>query len=254
MNDGGVVREARIEDLDEVVELMHARRLEYERYSPVFWRVSATDRQVHRPFLELMINSPDFVSLVAGDVDGCLFALRRGESWLVDDFAMTNPDRWSDLGAGLLDAAQVRTGLPRTVVCGQRDRPKGEMLRSGGFELADEWWVGDPLTGSGGAMSATFDLVDAPPVYDPGGKVAMTTAWDHDATGLEALREAAGSAGAVLVIVPCPVTDDTAREVLTAGGFSVSSEWYRKLPPPPDVRGLHLRPARPAGWSSGRRG
>jgi hypothetical protein len=78
-------------------------------------------------------------------------------------------------------------------------------------------------------------LMEAPPVYDPGGQTCMI---DDFAVGdpgdwprmghalLAAARQAAEERGAVQTVVVCGHRDDPKRRMLAADGFSLASEWY----------------------------
>jgi GNAT superfamily N-acetyltransferase len=78
-------------------------------------------------------------------------------------------------------------------------------------------------------------LVEAPPVYDPGGPTCMI---DDFAVGdpkdwpdvgqalLAAARRAAQERGAAQTVVVCGHRDDPKRRMLAADGFSLASEWY----------------------------
>jgi hypothetical protein len=232
VSDRDLVREATLEDLAPVAEMLHTKRLEYEPYSPVFWRVATNDTATHRVFLEWMVASPDFVSLVTADLGGCLFARQRPGDWLVDDFAVVDETRWSGAGSSLLAAAIERVGFPLTVVCGARDAAKRTMLRAAGFESVEEWWVGPTVDQPEvAASSGSFEVIDAPPVYDPGGPVAMVSGWDGASGTLRSLSSAAAGAGAVLLVVPVATAEVDRRDALAAAGLSVASEWYLSVRP-----------------------
>jgi hypothetical protein len=78
-------------------------------------------------------------------------------------------------------------------------------------------------------------LVDAPPVYDPGGKtcliddfaVADAAIWETAGAALlaEACREGKAR-GAVQSVVVCGHRDEPKRAMLAAAGLSIASEWY----------------------------
>ena len=78
-------------------------------------------------------------------------------------------------------------------------------------------------------------LVEAPPVYDPGGLTSVIDDFvvadgrDWATTGLALLTEAnreAKARGAVQTVVVCGHQDQPKRAMLAAGGFSLASEWY----------------------------
>jgi hypothetical protein len=80
-------------------------------------------------------------------------------------------------------------------------------------------------------------LVDAPPVYDPGGLTCVIDDFvvadprEWEAIGAPLLSEAnreASARGAVQTVVACGHLDQPKRAMLAAGGFSIASEWYVK--------------------------
>jgi ribosomal protein S18 acetylase RimI-like enzyme len=79
-------------------------------------------------------------------------------------------------------------------------------------------------------------LIEAPPVYDPGGKTCViddfaVTGNDWDGTGRALIREAlrlARAAGAVQGVVVCGHLDEAKRAFLRSEGLSIASEWFVK--------------------------
>jgi hypothetical protein len=76
-------------------------------------------------------------------------------------------------------------------------------------------------------------MVTAPPVYDPGGPVALVLNLAEETSLPEVIKEARHHR-AVLCVVNCP-SGDTEESELASLGFTIASEWYRAtlpLPPP----------------------
>jgi GNAT superfamily N-acetyltransferase len=80
-------------------------------------------------------------------------------------------------------------------------------------------------------------LVDAPPVYDPGGLTCViddfvvADAREWQSLGGALLSEAnrqAQARGAVQTVVVCGHQDQPKRSMLADLGFSIASEWYVK--------------------------
>ncbi len=93
--------------------------------------------------------------------------------------------------------------------------------------------VSEEASGTEGFVIAS--LVDAPPVYDPGGKVCMVDDFMVSApalwptVGRALLTEATAQAkarGAVLSVVVCGHQDEPKRAMLNASGAAIASEWY----------------------------
>jgi hypothetical protein len=80
-------------------------------------------------------------------------------------------------------------------------------------------------------------LMEAPPVYDPGGLTCMVDDFVVDAeewgtTGaalLAAVERTAGQRGAVQTVVVCGHRDEAKRAMLSGERFSLASEWYTRV-------------------------
>lgn len=260
-----IVRPARPDDAEPAAAWAEAKRTEYARYSPVFWRPAADARAKHHPFLRSCIQDDAFAAYAAvagGALVGVTLANRRGApapfraeqalTWFVDDFYVADAALWPTAGLALLSAVGVAAGAAGAarviVVVAQRDEPKRALLRSAGYTLEAAWWT-HPLA----PMAAPFaftppapvgiaaTVAPAPPVYDPGGPVALALALDNspgEASAAQVARfgEWAAICGAVLAVVPARIADTALGEALASGGYTVSSEWYvREL----DERGAH---------------
>jgi hypothetical protein len=152
------VHRARRDDLAQLLEIADARRQEYARYQPQFWRPAhdAVDRQ--QAYFGSLLESEEAFLGVAGEggqVHG--FALARlvdpppvyepgGPTCVVDDFAVVDPEDWPRVGPMLLDAVREwGTGKGATqivAVVAQLDQAKRALLKSSGLTIASEWWVG----------------------------------------------------------------------------------------------------------------
>ena len=69
-------------------------------------------------------------------------------------------------------------------------------------------------------------LVDAPPVYDPGGPVCFVEDWQGNESLLTDAEQEAAKRGAVVVRVICAHDDTSRAKMLTTRGYAVASEWY----------------------------
>jgi RimJ/RimL family protein N-acetyltransferase len=259
-----IVRPARPDDAAPAAAWAEAKRAEYARYSPVFWRPAADARAKHQPFLRFCIQDGDFAAFSAeagGALVGVALANHRGApapfraeqapTWFVDDFYVADAAHWPTAGLALLmavgEAAGAAGAARVVVVVAQRDEPKRALLRSAGYTLEAAWWT-HPLA----PMAAPFAftppapegiaavVAPAPPVYDPDGLVALALALDNspcEAPAAQVARfgEWATNCGAVLAVVPARTADVALGEALASGGYTVASEWY--------VRGLDERGA-----------
>ncbi|MCW2604562.1 MAG: hypothetical protein JWN61_2697 [Pseudonocardiales bacterium] len=232
-----LIRPAAPADLDALVELFHAARRRQAQLSPVLWRVAADDRARHRPFVSYLLSADTAVALVADaggarGIDSALIAVRRPDGWLIDDFAGTNPAALADAGRALLLAATERIGPRMMAVAAARDGVKAALLEQEGFCVADRWWVAPASSGppepAAGRADLDLAVIAAPPVYDPGGPVAMLSGWDGSPPAARAARAQAHHMGAVLVIAPTPVAERARERALSEAGYEVASQWWAR--------------------------
>lgn len=215
-----------------------AKRVEYEAYSPVFWRPAADARIRHRPFLEACLDSSGYTSLTALIQEqpvGVVLASHRvsaplledAPGWLIDDFYVASPDLWHSVGVRLLEAAVAaarHAGCGRlVVVCGYRDAAKKEFLRYCGLSSAVVWWVKPIRPRVGPYGSIPMVVTHAPPVYDPGGLTALAL---REPVRVDQFEDAAGHAGAVLAIIPARSGNTALVQELREAGFTEASEWF----------------------------
>lgn len=227
--------------------LAAAKRTEYERYSPLFWRVAEDAQAIHEPFLAKCIaDDAFFTSLAARSgarLDGIALTAHKlfppplasdpVESWLTDDFFVAQPDLWPTVGDALLrateEAARSAAAERLVVLTARRDEPKRELLERSGYDRAASWWV-RPLTPESRAVAepATFRAIvgAAPPVYDPGGLTAL--ALELDAATIAEFGDWAAASGAVLGIVPVRAEQTTLESAVAGAGYEAASDWFAK--------------------------
>lgn len=238
------IRPASLADADTAADFAVVKRAEYERYSPVFWRRAADARAKHQPFLAHCIRSTGFASFAAerdAEVLGVIIANTRGgpppfagdaaASWFVDDFFVADASLWRTAGRALLDRVAeeaVADGAARLiVVCARQDAEKRSFLVDAGYDTAAFWWVRSlaPTNSLAQDLEGVEAIVGpAPPVYDPGGPVALATS-RVEADAVSAFSDWAAASGAVLAIVPARTTDTSLANALEAGGYDAASEW-----------------------------
>jgi hypothetical protein len=233
-----MVRDMLPSDAGWAAELMSQRRQVYASYSPVFWRPARDATGPHAAYLSTLIGSANYLSLRTDH--GFMLGQVRPEKTFVDDFAVSEPGRWSTDGSALVLAAAQRladAGRDRTmlVVTAHADDAKAGMLRNLSMSLTEQWWVreveptGEPVK-HGRMQRPGFAgyFGSAPPVYDPGGPVLHVDR-AHDGVDLAAMEREAASIGAVLLVLPTAPGADRVRE-LQRRGWTVASDWYQGRP------------------------
>lgn len=151
------IRTAKETDIPRMVAIAETKRVEYEGYSPIFWRKAPDSSPKQELFFQRLLTSPDVIALVAEEGDtlsGFIISAIMiappvynpgGPICIVDDFAVANPQAWDSVGAELLAAvereAKARGVVLSVVVCPQRDQAKRAMLQKAGAAVASEWHV-----------------------------------------------------------------------------------------------------------------
>jgi GNAT superfamily N-acetyltransferase len=243
-----VIEAATPDDASQAAELAAIKREEYEKYSPVFWRVAPDAQVIHEPFLAKCIADEDlFTSFAARDAGRLLgiaitahkifpppFSTDLELSWLTDDFFVHDAEAWPTVGTRLLretEGAAREGGASRLVVLtARRDRPKRQMLEGAGYARGASWWV-HPLTPSDEeppTLHTTEAVVGpAPPVYAPGGPTSLTLSLINPSEVATYDKWAAAS-GAILGIVPVRADAVEVEDALVAEGYEAASDWYVK--------------------------
>ena len=151
------IRTAEDCDLEEILNLANAKRLEYETYQPVFWRVAADAIAQQTDHIASQIVDEEVITLVAtseskvvGFVIGRLVSAPPvykpgGLTCSIDDFVVNENNLWETVGMDLLHqvrkAALLRGAAQLVVVCGHLDEPKRRALEKSSLTIASEWWV-----------------------------------------------------------------------------------------------------------------
>lgn len=151
------IRSAEDFDLEEILNLANAKRLEYETYQPVFWRVAADSKAQQRTYIADLIADGTVITLVATSESKLVgFVIGRlvpappvynpgGLTCSVDDFAVEENSLWETVGVDLLkrvrEAAISKGAVQVVVVCGHLDEPKKRALEKSSLTIASEWWV-----------------------------------------------------------------------------------------------------------------
>ena len=151
------IRRATASDIDAVVAIIETRRKQYQKFQPTFWRKASDSAATTKAFFTTLLGKPDtyfLVSVEGPQILGFLIACRfaappvyapGGDTWLIDDFAVSEPRYWLSIGEALLShvstllhehgAAQI------VVVCAERDLAKAEVLRRSDLTIASSWWT-----------------------------------------------------------------------------------------------------------------
>lgn len=236
------VRRLETDDCSWVAELMDERRQHQADFSPRFWNPASDAAETHLAFLMWLVMQDDTLALRTDD--GFVIGTVQGDRIMVDDFAVTNDDRWASDGRALLTvlAAEASQSSPidhLRVVTARLDEPKRTMLASAGLRPRSRWWVTEldgsssqtPARGNHRVAGQSVSVIDAPPVHDPGGPIALVH--DPDLDGIDELVDGVRQLGASLLIAVSNGDGDTPWPLdagLAVKGFHNPSEFWDGLP------------------------
>lgn len=152
------VRKATAQDVDAMVQMIEARRLEYQAYAQVFWNKAENSAEMSRVFYTALVDSSAhtvLVALVDQQVAGFMIAFQAsvppvfkpgpGPTVQVDDFYVASPDLWPTAGAALFEELQRQARAEGwsqlVVVTAHKDLAKTGFLADQGLLLTSEWWT-----------------------------------------------------------------------------------------------------------------
>lgn len=224
------MRRADATDAPSIAELLEPQRMRLAAWSPRFWKVAPGARSAHELYLGWLVAGEGVGFIEAGR--GVIVARPQDGHLLIDDFVAD-----SATTALQLVAAAVAAGATRAVAA-VADLPANIALRASGFTATSEWWIApiDAATTSGPAIGAPdvddveVEILEPPPVFDPGGPAGRIT-W-HPGVEPGAALAAAHAAGCAICVLDVATIDQRHTTVLTAGGFSPVSRWYHHVGTP----------------------
>ncbi|HLG47681.1 MAG TPA: N-acetyltransferase [Reyranella sp.] len=151
------IRRATASDIDSVVAIIESQRRQYQKFQPTLWHKASDSAATTKAFFTKLLAEPDTYFLVSTEglqILGFLIARRfaappiyapGGDTWLIDDFAVSEPRHWLTIGEALL--SHVSTLLHEhgasqiLAVCAERDLAKSEVLRRSDLRVASNWWT-----------------------------------------------------------------------------------------------------------------
>jgi hypothetical protein len=251
-------------DVDAIARLTAVARRRLAEWSPSWWRPSAGADQLHPLWLQHLISNDGPIVRVAVEGDeiiGCVTSMPQTSQWVIDDLAVVDDERWDDAGLTLVDAIAERPALHCAAAA---DRSRLAALDQAGLEHVSSYWIRDTEDGdvptrplpdeveipappphtfgtldprADGALSFAAvhgglvigsPPVAAPPIYDPGGTVAIIDRIAQpDDHLVRAALAATAQRGDVLVNVVAASADDALQTLLAANGFLRTVDLYQ---------------------------
>lgn len=221
-------------DLEWAVDLLTRRREALVPFAPVYWAPVPDARDRHREFLRGHLNGEIPGAVGIRTDHAVLFGLARpDDTLLLDDVAVTDESYWDPDGRALILAAA--RGRRVRFVCPTPEAARRACAESLGLATVEAWWhrelelTGHPGVGALEVAGAEVRLVDAPPIYAPGGPIAFVTAFD-DAGSLEAAEAIGAAHGAVLSVVSQRAGAEQLERVLSARRYVRHCEFLEGIP------------------------
>lgn len=137
--------------------LSRVKRLRYKNFSPVFWNPSETGDESQKDFFRKLISDENHIVIVADEGEGLsgfiIGSIKEappvydpgGKVCLIDDYVVTSSEQWATVGEalkeGLEKACKLKGVTISVTVCGAKDQPKREFIRSRGEQVASEWYI-----------------------------------------------------------------------------------------------------------------
>ena len=253
------IRRAVPADTAAIAALTRAHRARLAQWSPSFWWPGPGADDLHAAWLGHLVATEGPVVRVVehdGEVVACAVAMPQPLQWFVDDVAVADDRAWP----GLLAAVEER---PALTCLASEDADRAAACRAGGLTWVSSVWIGpaapaglpegtvEPLDAATGlpappphpfgALAPALALGDgaggivvgspslpAPPVYDPGGTVAVIDrlTGNDRARLLAHARAAIAARGDVLVAVMAEAGDTEGAGILAGAGLARTVDVY----------------------------
>jgi hypothetical protein len=253
------VRRAVADDTAAIAALTRAARACLAEWSPAWWRQRPGADDLHAAWLGHLVTAEGPVARVVeheGKVVAFAVAMPQPGQWFVDDVSVADAGAWP----ALLAAVEER---PALTCVASRDLDRAAACRGAGLTWVSSLWVGPaapagppegaveplddeaslpappPHTFAGlapalvlgdraGGLVACSPSLPAPPIYDPGGTVAVVDRLTGDDRGrlLAHGRAAIAARGDVLVAVVAAAGDAGLADILGGAGLTRTVDVY----------------------------
>ncbi|MBN8827964.1 MAG: GNAT family N-acetyltransferase [Sphingobacteriia bacterium] len=155
------VRSSIKSDVESLVKLSRAKRLDYEKVQPIFWRYAGeSGDKAQKEWFADLLEMQDYLIFTAeskdkeiiGFIIGRLMSAPEvynpgGLTLMIDDFCVKSETLWKTVGRALLEKikteAKFKAAVQIVVVCGAHDESKRRFLISQKLNIASEWFVGE---------------------------------------------------------------------------------------------------------------
>jgi len=142
-------------DIPWMVKLSYAKRFEYSKHQPLFWKMAENSNEVQSKWFESELQNENVIALCdsqkRGFVIGKLITppevYDAGLTLMIDDFCVQTPNLWQTVGSDLLQEC-IKIGKEKGAkqilcVCGDFDTEKYKLLENLNLTVASRWYVGN---------------------------------------------------------------------------------------------------------------
>lgn len=148
-----MIRKSGLNDLDWIVKLSNQKRLNYEKFQPIFWKMAQNSDHIQKKYLEEELQKEEVLAFCFDDKSAFIVGkiinppevYDSGLTLMIDDFCVSSPSLWKNQGKKLLQeiilqakSFQVKQIL---VVCGNHDKEKSEILKELNLQIASNWFT-----------------------------------------------------------------------------------------------------------------
>jgi broad specificity phosphatase PhoE len=148
------IRHATKQDINWMVDLSHAKRVQYEEHQKEFWKMAKNSDEIQTKWFEEELEKENVIALCTKDQSGFVIGklisppevYDAGLTLMIDDFCVRFADLWMSIGAELLgeikSESKIKGAKQVLVVCGDFDSAKYQLLEKLNLSVASRWYAG----------------------------------------------------------------------------------------------------------------
>ena len=144
-------------DIPWMVNLSYAKRLEYSKHQPLFWKMAENSNEIQSKWFESEFENERVIALCDSQKQGFIIGklvnppevYDAGLTLMIDDFCVQTPNLWQTVCRDLLEEC-VKSGKEKGAkqilcVCGDFDAEKYKLLENFNLTVASRWYCGEIL-------------------------------------------------------------------------------------------------------------
>ena len=152
-----MIHKATFYDIPWMVNLSYAKRLEYSKHQPLFWKMAENSNEIQSKWFESEFENERVIALCDSQKRGFIIGklvtppevYDAGLTLMIDDFCVQTPNLWQTIGRNLLEEC-IKFGKEKGAkqilcVCGDFDAEKYKLLEKLKLTVASRWYCGEML-------------------------------------------------------------------------------------------------------------